>query len=257
MVEDNIMNRKYLGSLLDKKKIKWDIAVDGLEAVRKAGLKKYDAILMDIQMPNMNGYEATLSIRSTQNINNKTPIIALTASAMLDQKNKAFEVGMDDYISKPFTPQQLFDKLVIYLQIDGKKLQAIEVVREEIPPFQYDAKLDVNYLQELYADDYNYAFSMFDTFISDMMPAFDTLLSLANNNQREKLAKLAHQLKPTAAMVGLTELEKELLELEIYLGNPKPKYEQMMEKTRNIYAHLQAKKEIIIQQHTALKQLIL
>lgn len=254
VVEDNIMNRKYLGSLLDKKSIRWEAAVDGLEAVRKSGLKKYDLILMDIQMPNMNGYEATLNIRSTQNINNKTPIIALTASAMLDQKNKAFEVGMDDYISKPFTPQQLFDKFIIHLP--QKQQTEVETVSAK-KGFQYHNELDVNYLLELYEDDYAYAFSMFDTFIADMLPEFDNLLFFAKNNQVENLAKLAHQLKPTAAMVGLSELEKELFALETYLNKSKEvNYHQMTEKAQKIYAHLQAKKEIIIQQHTALKQQI-
>jgi len=254
VVEDNIMNRKYLGSLLDKKKIKWDIAVDGLEAVRKAGLKKYDIVLMDIQMPNMNGYEATLTIRSTQNINSKTPIIALTASAMLDQKNKAFEVGMDDYISKPFTPQQLFDKLAIHLQLEA--ITFTQPDAQQLAAFQYHKSLDATYLMELYDKDYAYAFSMFDTFISEIIPEFDNLLAFANNNQIEKLSKLTHKLKPTAAMVGLTDLQEELLELETYLQQAPVNYEKMMERVRNIYAHLQAKKEIITQQHTALKQLI-
>lgn len=256
MVEDNIMNRKYLGSLLDKQKIKWEVAVDGLEAVRKAGIKKYDLILMDIQMPNMNGYEATLNIRSTKNINNKTPIIALTASAMLDQKNKAFEVGMNDYISKPFTPQQLFDKMAIHLHFEEKNTKIVDFEALKLH-FKYNNDLDAAYLQELYGDDYAYAFSMFDTFIADMLPEFDKLLTLANNNQIIELKTLAHQLKPTSAMIGLTSLEQDLLALENYLGKTNVTYETMIEKVRNIYAFMQAKKETIIQQHKTLQQFAL
>ncbi|MFN0200055.1 MAG: PAS domain S-box protein [Bacteroidia bacterium] len=251
VVEDNIMNRKYLGSLLEKKKIQFDVAIDGLEAIRKVGQKKYDLILMDIQMPNMNGYEATLNIRSTQNLNNQTPIIALTASAMLDQKNKAFEVGMNDYISKPFTPQQLFDKLNLHLVAASANIESAQT--EDEKAFEYHAQLDVAYLKELYAEDYGYAFSMFETFIQEMLPEFDNLQLYAEQHQTQKLAKLAHQLKPTTAMVGLTSLEKSLLALEGIAAKPETSQAELLSTVQSICAEIAAKKEVIIQQCEALK----
>lgn len=255
MVEDNIMNRKYLGSLLDKQKIRWEVAVDGLEAVRKAGVQKYDLILMDIQMPNMNGYEATLNIRNTQNINRETPIIALTASAMIDQKNKAFEVGMNDYLSKPFTPQQLFDKIAAHLHFAPNNCTTPDESTTKAH-FQYDIRLDTTYLQTLYGNDYAYAFSMFETFISDILPEFEKLLTFANTHQIVELRRLVHQIKPTTAMVGLTSLEKDLLILETYLDEEKVEFENMIESVRNIYAFMQAQKETIFHQHKVLKQFI-
>lgn len=117
LVEDNAMNRKYACTLLDKWVIDYDVAFDGLEAFQKAQIKKYDLILMDIQMPVMDGYEATLKIINTETLNNQTPIVALTANALTEQREKALECGMVEILSKPFTPIQLEAVLYKYLML--------------------------------------------------------------------------------------------------------------------------------------------
>ncbi len=117
LVEDNELNRKYAGTLLNKWQIAYDIAVDGAEAVEKASQKVYDLILMDIQMPVMDGYEATIKIMNTDNPNFNTPIIALTAGALTSQKERALECGMKDFLSKPFTPTQLSSVIQKYANI--------------------------------------------------------------------------------------------------------------------------------------------
>ena len=115
LVEDNELNRKYACTLLAKWKLDYDFAVDGYDACEKAKLKKYDIILMDIQMPVMDGYEATIKIVNTENLNSNTPIIALTADALLSQKEKALACGMREVVSKPFTPIQLKDVIEKYV----------------------------------------------------------------------------------------------------------------------------------------------
>ena len=116
VAEDNVMNQKYISSLLTKWNINYVIASDGKKAVEQAYSQRYDLILMDIQMPNMDGYEAAITIRNTDNVNQSTPIIALTASAMLDQKSKAIEAGMNDFVSKPFTPNNLLSVLQSFIK---------------------------------------------------------------------------------------------------------------------------------------------
>ncbi|GAB2800003.1 hypothetical protein GCM10027275_52490 [Rhabdobacter roseus] len=118
VVEDNLLNQKYISTLLSKWKVNFQLAKDGREAVEMAQKKAYQLILMDIQMPIMNGYESTIAIRSTSNPNQQTPIVALTASAMLDQRNMALTSGMNDFLSKPFTPTQLEEKLKEFLHYD-------------------------------------------------------------------------------------------------------------------------------------------
>ena len=115
VVEDNAMNQKYITSLLKKWEIHYVIASDGRKAVEQAQKQTFDIILMDIQMPIMDGYEAAFTIRNTKNLNHQTPIMALTASAMPEQKIKAMEAGMNDFITKPFAPNNLLNILHSYI----------------------------------------------------------------------------------------------------------------------------------------------
>jgi CheY-like chemotaxis protein len=95
--------------------ITYDIAATGKEAVELLQKQSYDIILMDLQMPEMDGYEATEIIRSAGvNEWRQLPIIALTASAILEVKERAFAVGITDYISKPFNPDELYQKIYKY-----------------------------------------------------------------------------------------------------------------------------------------------
>jgi len=103
IVEDNNINLKYITNLFDNKKMYYDVALNGEEAIEKCKLKKYDVILMDILMPKKDGIEATLEIRKNLNPNQDTVIIALTASAIESQKEIALSSGMNDFIKKPYT----------------------------------------------------------------------------------------------------------------------------------------------------------
>lgn len=112
LVEDNPINQKIV--LLSLKKIvkNVDIANNGKEALDKFGSARYDVILMDIQMPVMNGIVTTQKIRSIEkSTNSHTPIIAITANALLGDKEECLAAGMDDYISKPFQIETLISKM--------------------------------------------------------------------------------------------------------------------------------------------------
>jgi|JI9StandDraft_1071089.scaffolds.fasta_scaffold00874_23 CheY-like chemotaxis protein len=115
LVEDNISNQKVASRYMEKWGAKVDLAENGLICLEKIGSKEYDLILMDLQMPEMDGYTAAIEIRKLNNPKMKSiPIIALTASAFLDTKAKVLEAGMTDYISKPFVPQELYQILKQY-----------------------------------------------------------------------------------------------------------------------------------------------
>lgn len=111
LVEDYEVNIKVAGKFLTRWKIQYDVAENGLIALEKYAAKKYDVILMDLQMPEMDGYTATARIREQDTT---IPIIALTASATLNNQDRAFEVGMTDYVTKPFNPKELFMKIAKY-----------------------------------------------------------------------------------------------------------------------------------------------
>ncbi len=119
LAEDNLVNRKFAKRLLEKMGFKVDAVKSGVEAVEVLENIEFDLILMDVQMPDMDGFEATQVIRNPNSkvTNHKIPIIALTAHAMSGDREKCLEAGMDDYISKPINLEKLVE--VINRQLDG------------------------------------------------------------------------------------------------------------------------------------------
>ena len=118
IAEDNQINVILAKQYMKLWDIECDVAENGMIAYTLVQINNYDLVLMDLQMPEMDGYQATTAIRALpgekfQNL----PILALTASAMLDIKDKAYTVGMNDYISKPFNPNELYKKIAFYTNV--------------------------------------------------------------------------------------------------------------------------------------------
>lgn len=112
LVEDNFSNQQIISLYIRNEVNKIDIAFNGKEALEKFGLAKYDLILMDVQMPIMDGFKATQKIREIEkSTNTHVPIIAVTANAFPEDKERCLVAGMDDYISKPFQPEELISKI--------------------------------------------------------------------------------------------------------------------------------------------------
>ena len=118
LVEDNEINQEVAVELLKKIGVDYDLADNGLEAVEKVKNNTFDIILMDIQMPVMDGYQATAEIR---NHHSKIPIIALTAAAMIEDRQRALASGMNDHLTKPINSDELLRILMRYLQAKPQK----------------------------------------------------------------------------------------------------------------------------------------
>ena len=107
LVEDNVINIQLTKMVLESHGYSVDIAVDGFEAIEATGRSDYDLILMDMQIPRLDGLSATRRIRALENSGRKLPIVAMTANAMRDDALRCMEAGMDDYIAKPIDPTRL------------------------------------------------------------------------------------------------------------------------------------------------------
>ncbi|WP_372845654.1 response regulator, partial [Pontiella sp.] len=114
LVEDNLVNQKVASAILIKAGCQVDTAENGKDAIQQVRQKEYDVVLMDCQMPIMDGFEATRIIRNMRGSIANIPIIAITAHAMKDDKQKCIDGGMDDYISKPVNRQALIDTINLY-----------------------------------------------------------------------------------------------------------------------------------------------
>lgn len=112
IVEDNRPNQLVAKAILEHKGYCVDIAEDGVEGVEAVTNGNYDVVLMDIQMPRMDGVEATQKIRSLNNDKNVIPIIAVTANAMVGDRDIYLAAGMDDYVSKPIDSKSLVETIL-------------------------------------------------------------------------------------------------------------------------------------------------
>ncbi len=116
MCEDSRLNLFFAQQLFDMTNLELDTAKNGKEGIEMFKQKSYDVVLMDIQMPEMDGYQATEYIR--KELGSKTPIIAITAHSITKEKEKCFEVGMNDYLSKPFKKNELFEKISHWIKTE-------------------------------------------------------------------------------------------------------------------------------------------
>ncbi|MEA2625186.1 MAG: two-component system, sensor histidine kinase and response regulator, partial [Candidatus Binatota bacterium] len=111
LVEDNVVNQKVATLMLQQAGCHVDVAANGREAVEMVGHLPFDVILMDVQMPEMNGLEATAAIRQAEGEGRRTPVIALTANALEEDRERCLAAGMDDYIAKPVRKENLLRTL--------------------------------------------------------------------------------------------------------------------------------------------------
>lgn len=213
VVEDNAMNRKYITTLLNKWTYPYDLVSNGAEALHATGQHQYDLVLMDLQMPVMNGYDATMQIRNTENLNQQVPIIALTASAIQKDKKKAMELGMSGFLAKPFTPEQLQKVIQDYLE---NKVSVEPIDKEMQSENEKPSKplMDKEYLMNIYMGDREYALEMFELFLDYGLQEIEKLSEKVTKKQWIEVKHYAHKVKPSLGMVGFPALHKHLEALE-------------------------------------------
>ena len=203
LVEDNKINQEIIIGLLEETNIHVDIASNGQEAVElfHQNKDKYDLIFMDIQMPLMDGYEATKIIREE---NKEIPIVALTANAMQSDMEKTKAVGMQEHLNKPIEVEKLYATLLQYLSIH-KKEELKEKTTLQIPEFKtIDTSTGLVHMgnnQKLYRKILNDFYTTYKDFTLDGL-------------DEEERSRAIHTLKGLSANIGAKNLYKILQELE-------------------------------------------
>lgn len=188
IVEDNEINQKVVRHVLQQTGGVVEVASDGYEAV--ALLEKsvdYDVIIMDLQMPQMDGYEATAHIRNVMKLD--IPIIAMTANALKGEREKCIEVGMNDYISKPFDFAFFYKRLGLLITEKAKN-HSVEIVEKT----HSDCSLfDLSLLEEM--DDKEYIASTLSIFLKETPVDLDALHKACASGQFAEAYNIAHKLK--------------------------------------------------------------
>lgn len=211
LVEDNDINRLYAKSILKNWQSETETAENGLVAIEKLKSANFDVVLMDVQMPVMDGYETTKAIRQMDMPKSATPIIALTANATKIDVDKCLAAGMNDFLPKPFTPDDLYRKLFIDLKISPSK----EIVKRPSPKRSIQLKeYDLNYLRSVSGNNPEFMEEMVQTFVSSIPPILDEMAANAMIDNWEKVGNLAHQIKPSFILMGASALKERIIEIE-------------------------------------------
>jgi hypothetical protein len=210
VVEDNPVNRKVAVGILSQLGYNPDVAVDGLAGVEAFEITKYDAILMDCQMPRMDGYDATRTIRAAEN-GTHTPIIAMTASAMQADRDRCFAAGMDDFLSKPIDRELLAAALRNCLE--GKPGQPKE---KDVPTNASTERFDAAALQSLRAmdDDGTFLGELLEMFTDDVATDMTTLRAALASGDTGAARSTAHRQKGASGNLGLRALSAAFYDVE-------------------------------------------
>lgn len=214
LCEDNEANRILAQHLFDSTNIQLDMAENGRIGVELFQQKSYDIVLMDIQMPEMDGYQATEYIRN--NLKSNTPIVALTAHSISKEKDKCLAMGMNNYLSKPFKKSELFDLITPWLKTEPKKEDQTEVA------------FSLEIIREASLGNTDFENQMLNLFLDQSVESLDKMKLFYAGQDFVSLSKQAHQLKSSFGMflmdltlldhiekgINQTELDQQIQALE-------------------------------------------
>jgi CheY-like chemotaxis protein len=205
VVEDNEVNQLVASKYLQKWGIYPDLADNGRIAVEKAKQNSYDLILMDLQMPEMDGYEATKSIRLLNPHYAEIPIIALTAASFGEIKEKVANAGLNEFITKPFSPTELFDIISKYSEAKPEEIKVLPKDVIDLPEGKIKGKI-----KHLTQGDSFFMNELTKLYISSL----HELRTLYNQYLREhnltRLREIRHKHKANIDMLDLPELASRL-----------------------------------------------
>lgn len=201
LVEDNILNIKLIEHVFSEYGMNADIALNGKIAIHLLQQQDYDLILMDIEMPVMNGYEATKYIR--EELESNVPIIALTAHAMPGEREKCLELGMNDYLSKPIDTNKLFESIYETLRASI----AVQTLHTEQVTNLQNLKDTMHGKKAAIKEMLGYLLEQVPIYLSELNEAVDKTAYI-------DIAKLVHKIKSAILIMGAKHLEPLLNEIE-------------------------------------------
>jgi two-component system, sensor histidine kinase and response regulator len=221
VVEDNTVNQQVVVMMLMKQGHRVHLVANGQEAVDAIGASSYAAVFMDCQMPVMDGYEATRAIRALEGPERHTPIIAMTAGAMVGDRDRCFAAGMDDYIAKPLRLPEL---LAVLTRWTSGRVATSGATRADTAPgdrtdVHVSGVLDQGVVDDLLElsrhSDGTQLTRLVDTFINDSFARIEALSRGIEAADGHAVARTCHSLKGSSANLGASSLAELCAELEV------------------------------------------
>ena len=203
LAEDNLINQRVAVEMLSGAGYHVDTVVDGVAAVEAVKRRPYDAILMDCQMPELNGYEATSAIRALTGPRRLTPIIAMTAGARREDRERCLAEGMDDYLSKPFSKDALLALVAQSVENGDARADPVapvdDVVTEEmiVDPLVFD---ELRLLGE--TTDEHFVAQVVEQFVHDTEPLLDALRTALDSGDHSGVARIAYNIRGGSLQLG-------------------------------------------------------
>lgn len=224
MCEDNEANRILAQHLFDSTNIDLDMAENGKIGVELFRHKKYDVVLMDIQMPEMDGYQATACIR--HELKSETPIVALTAHSIVKEKEKCIAAGMNDYLSKPFKKSELFDLISPWLKVEEKDTQ------------QEELAFSLEIIREASLGNTQFENQMLQLFLEQSTESLEKMRRWYSEQDWDAISKQAHQLKSSFGMFLMDTSLLERIEKRISHSELDKQLEELSEHIQRAHAHI-------------------
>ncbi|NVM78259.1 signal transduction histidine kinase/ligand-binding sensor domain-containing protein/DNA-binding response OmpR family regulator/HPt (histidine-containing phosphotransfer) domain-containing protein [Duganella sp. SG902] len=216
VVDDNAINQQVASEILQRAGVRVDLASSGEEAARMTGAGNYDAVLMDIQMPDMDGYQATALIRSDQR-HAALPIIAMTAHAVAGYRERCLEMDMNDYVTKPIDPDTLYAVLATWVKPDPHRASVAEA---EPPPRRGNAPvvprpgIDINAAMERLGGHDALLSQLLSLFAHDFESSLQQIQDAIHSGELLRAAELVHKIRGAAGNISANELFKTSTALE-------------------------------------------
>jgi PAS domain S-box-containing protein len=210
IAEDNPVNQEVAGTMLRRRGHQVDIVGNGREAVEAVARQRYDVVLMDLQMPILDGLGATAEIRANEK-GKRVPIIALTANAAGGEREKVIKAGMDDYVAKPFRAADLIEAVEAVAIPDSPRLSG--VMKAIVEP-ELDVDIDGlrNELRDAGAEDALGA--VLSVFVGDAPTRLSVIIDAVAAHDMERISRSAHAYKSSAGTIRALELAGLLQKLE-------------------------------------------
>jgi CheY-like chemotaxis protein len=199
VVEDISLNQLLMRTVLDDFGFECDIAANGKIAIEKLKEKNYEIILMDLQMPEMNGFEATSYIRET--LKSNIPIIALTADVTTADLEKCKSVGMNDYLAKPIDEKLLYSKIVVLVKNNASDITSSEKIEEPIK----QKCIDMNYLMKRTKSNPIIMMEMITLYLEQTPPLINAMKQSYKDRDWKALHSSVHKIIPSFSIMGIDE----------------------------------------------------